>query len=56
MGTGKIMKCKSCGHSWHVLKGVGFNGKPQQQQSTKECPKCHSKDIEEAKGISILWD
>ena len=60
MGTGKMYRCKDCGHEWLQLKGVGMQGikteKPKRNKSGKMiCPECSSTNIESTGG-NILWD
>ena len=60
MGTGKVYKCKDCGHEWSQFKGVGMLGvkaeKPKRDTNGKMiCPKCSSTKIEPT-GTEFLWD
>lgn len=58
MGTGKKMKCKSCGAEWFLLQGVGFDNQApaeNQEQDPEICPECGSRDITDT-DIQILWD
>ena len=60
MGTGKMYRCKDCGHEWLQLRGVGMMGvkapEPKRNKSGKMiCPECSSTNIEPTGG-NILWD
>lgn len=64
MGTGKKVRCKSCGTEWLLLDGVGFvtGNNPDPELSNKSnkddllvCPQCGSTEIEDT-DIDILWD
>jgi rubredoxin len=60
MGTGKVYRCKDCGHEWSQLRGVGFSGvkaeKPKRNKSGRMvCPECSSVNIEPT-DIEFLWD
>lgn len=60
MGTGKVYRCKKCGHEWSRYKGVGMMGtkavEPKRNKSGRMiCPKCSSTRIEPT-GVTFLWD
>ena len=60
MGTGKLLRCKECGHEWWQLQGCGLVGQRASTQRKKKatkllCPKCNSSAIEET-GQGLLWD
>ena len=60
MGTGKVVRCKACGHEWILLKGKGMLGqsapKPLWDKDGKIiCPNCKSTNIEDV-DTHILWD
>ena len=59
MGTGKVIRCKDCGHEWSIFKGVGMLGKKatksKDKTNQKVCPNCKSTNIEET-GVTFLWD
>ena len=60
MGTGKVVRCKDCGHEWSIYRGKGCCGqaapKPMKNKEGKiVCPKCQSSNIEKTE-VTILWD
>ncbi len=61
MGTGKLVKCKACGHVWTILEGSGMirqpAPKPLRDKNGKIiCPKCKSTKVEVDTNSYLLWD
>ena len=57
MGTGKRLKCNSCGYEWQLFEGTGcMNQEPggNKVQDPTICTNCGSKDVDQA-GL-LLWD